>query len=344
MASPHQLARKADIQAWETELPSMPETRWCRLAMTPIDPAETAASLAAAEDLGAALVRNLRAMGHLADTRIQGSVAADTHIRDVSDVDLLVLSHKAMTADPFSLFKLLGGVGSDVTLAQAEKELGKLRRALDVMVTNLFGADRVVITGAKAVRVTAYGNERPIDVVAAGWYDSTSHDPDDPDASRGVRVFDRQVQATSLGWPFRQLNLIAARDAESAGGLRRAIRLCKHLAAEAAEEGEAPGLSSFQITGLLYALEPDALRIGAAPELAILAGAQAWLAHLVEEPAAVDALVAPEGGRRLLPVAKDLAALANLSKRLTRLAFAVASEVDPVGEGDLSLRLRRAKL
>jgi hypothetical protein len=337
------LARRAVSEAWELRAAGKPSTQRMLGAMLATDAAETAASLAAATDLGNWLARALMAMGHPVECEIQGSVPADTHIRHYSDVDLLVLSRLATTSDPFSLRNLLGWIGIPPSAERSLQVLRRLRRALEAILRANHPA-AIDTSGSKAVRLAADAQGRPTDVVASHWHDTADYDRSGLRADRAVVIFDRQAQATIEGQPFRHLDLLAARDGLSEGGLKRAIRLCKHLKAEAAEEGIEIGLSSFQITGVMYGLEPDALRVGAEPELASLAGAQAWLAHLVESPATARALTAPGTGRPLLPKTHDLAALEIISRRLTELCEGVVEELDPDGTPPTATRLRRARL
>lgn len=336
-------ARKGVAEPWELRASGKPNTQRMLGAMLAIDAAETAASLAAATDLGNWLARALMAMGHPVECELQGSVPADTHIRDYSDVDLLVLSRLVTTSDPFALRNLLGWIGLPASADRSLQVLGRLRRALEAILSANYPA-AVDISGSKAVRLGADAQGRPTDVVPSHWHDTADYDRSGQRADRGVVIFDSRAQATIEGRPFRHLDLLAARDGLSEGGLKRAIRLCKHLKAEAAEEGVGIGLSSFQITGVMYNLEPDALRVGAEPELASLAGAQAWLAHLVKSPATAGALSAPGTGRPLLPKTHDLAALEILSRRLTDLAEGVLEELDPDGTPLTAARLRTARL
>jgi len=322
------VARTAVAEPWEVRASGKPNTQLALGAMLPVDASETAASLAAATDLGALLARALVAMGHHADCEMQGSVPADIHIRNYSDVDLLLLSRQVTTCDPFALRSLLGMIGKPVTAERSLQVLNRLRRALEAFMSANYPG-RIDISGSKSMRLGADAEGHPIDVVPSHWHDTADYDRSGLRTDRGVVILDSRAQSTIEGMPFRLISLLAERDGLSGGGLKRAIRLCKHLKAEAAEEGVVIGLSSYQITGLLYWLEPDALRAGAAPELASLAGAQAWLSYLVDSPMAASALTDPRSGRLLLPEARDLAAVWSLSERLTALSERVIEELDP---------------
>lgn len=291
-----------------------------------------------------------RAVGARADVdgtpvrvRDQGSVQADNHIREYSDVDLLILSRLATSSEPFLLHNVLGWIGLPASADRSFQVLVRLRRAPEAILSANRAA-AVDISGSKAMRLSVDAEGRLSDVVPSPWHDTAGYDRSGRRADRGVLIFDSQAQATIEGQPFRHLDLLAARDSLTEGGLKRAIRLCKHLNAEVAEEGIEIGLSSFQITRVMYGLEPDALRIGAEPELAGLAGAQAWLAHPVESPATARALTAPGTGPPLLPKTHDLAALEIISRRLTEISEGVVEELDPDGTPPTAPRLRRAQL
>src|SRR5581483_12009104 len=68
---------------------NQPNTRYALGAMQEVSPEYTRVSLETAQRVGRQLEQGLTSAGYHVDFRLQGSVPLNTHIRGVSDVDLL---------------------------------------------------------------------------------------------------------------------------------------------------------------------------------------------------------------------------------------------------------------
>jgi hypothetical protein len=127
---------------------------------------------------------------------------------------------------------------------------------------------------------------------------------------------------------FRHIKRIGEHDELSFRGLKKAIRLCKNVKADAAEEGRIISLPSFDIAAAMWHANLGALRLGASNELAILAETQRHLDALARNHTEAQRLLVPDGSRQIFDTAAKLGALNELSIEIDDLAEEVAKEQD----------------
>jgi hypothetical protein len=189
---------------------------------------------------------------------------------------------------------------------------------------------------------------RPVDVVPSNWYDTVDYQMTGAEVDRGVQILDKDVPERVLNMPFRHIQRINQRDSESLGGLKKAIRLCKNVKADAIDEGTKINLPSFDIASALWHADLGALTVGVANELAILAEATRFIDHLACRPAYAATLKVPDGSRAIFDSSAKLEALTQLSLELDDLAERVIREQARLAEGvrltadQLGEALRRA--
>ena len=181
-------------------------------------------------------------------------------------------------------------------------------------------------TNAKAIKLSGGSLARPVDVVPAVWWDTVQYQLSGLEHDRGVSIYHKFENRTIDNLPFLHIKRVADQDALTLGGLRKAIRLCKNVKADAEEDGPKIGLSSYEIAGLLYHADLAALRYGSVWELSILAEAQRHLDWCYANPAQAQALMTPDGSRRILDTADKSSALLRLSSELDTLLTQVAKE------------------
>lgn len=105
-----------------------------------------------------------------------------------------------------------------------------------------------------------------------------------------------------------------------------AIRLCKNVKADAAEDGKQIALPSFDIAATMYHADLAALTVGAGYELAVLAETQRHLDRLARDHEHARSLIVPDGSRRVLDTVEKHRALISLSLEVDELARQVAAE------------------
>lgn len=139
-------------------------------------------------------------------------------------------------------------------------------------------------------------------------------------------ILNKKVPETIDNLPFLHIKRIGDLDDSVLGGLRKAIRLCKNVKADANDEGNGIALPSFDIAATMYHADLDALRSGAIYELAILAETQRHLDALACNLAHAGTLTVPDGSRRIFDTGEKLEGLVKLSVEIDDLAREVTKE------------------
>jgi len=165
-----------------------------------------------------------------------------------------------------------------------------------------------------------------VDIVPSNWFDTEEYQRSGDEADRGVEILDKYKPERIKNRPFKHIQLLNLGDAASSGGLKKAIRLCKNVKADAIEEGTQIDLSSFDIASTLWHADRAALTVGVANELAILAEATRHLDDLSRRPDYARTLTVPDGSRVIFDTDKKQEALLLLSLELDDLSERVSRE------------------
>lgn len=309
---------------YERRQAGRPHTRYALGAMAEVDATYTRMSLETAGRVEAQLDRRLPPHGLAVAFRLQGSVPLNVHIRGVSDVDLLVIATRSLFLDRLGVRAQRG------YYPPAEIEpidlLASLRRHSEDELTIAYPAADVDRSPPKAIKLSGGSLPRPVDVVPAVWWDTAAYQASGNETDRGVSIYHKADRRSIDNLPFLHIQRIDERDRHAYGGLRKAIRLCKNVKADAEADGRAIDLSSYDIAGLLYHADLNVLRAGLVNELVILAEAQRHLDWCYRNQAASTALTAPDGSRAILDTPERIEGLFRLSVRLDELAKEVAKE------------------
>lgn len=318
------LRKQALGEAYERRATGKPFTRYALGAMQEVDPDYTRISVETATRVQNQLERRLSADGLNTTYRLQGSVPLNVHIRGVSDVDLLAIETGSLYYATAGMRALRG----DYPPARRDPivVLADLRQKSEQALEVAYPAVDVDKANAKAIKLSGGSLARPVDVVPAVWWDTVQYQTSGFEHDRGVSIYHKFDNRTIDNLPFLHIKRVSDQDALTWGGLRKAIRLCKNVKADAEEDGPEIGLSSYEIAGLLYHADLTALLNGVAWELGILAEAQRHLDWCYRNPAQAGALITPDGSRRILDTEEKSAALLRLSSELDRLLVQVARE------------------
>ncbi|MGH7484714.1 MAG: hypothetical protein ACREMY_03790 [bacterium] len=300
-------------------------------AMQEVGADYTRICLETATRVGEQLNTRLTALGHQVAFRLQGSVPLNTHIRGVSDVDLLSLDTNYYTYD-LAGARNRAGLYINPTPLTSVSVLSTLRRRAERALASAYPAATVDTSGSKAITISGGSLARPVDVVPSHWHDTSGYQASGQEKDRGVRVLDKTVPVAIDNLPFLHIHRISERDGLALGGLKKAIRLCKSIKNDV-EEGEHRqiDLSSYDIASILYHANVAALLAGYTHELAILAEAQRYLDWLYHHKTDAEQLIVPDGSRRIFDTPERWASLLTLSCELDDLVKEVANELNPVG-------------
>jgi hypothetical protein len=318
------LAKRYDRERWQTRASDgQPNTRYALGSMQEVGETYTRKSMETATRVGNQLLSGLTAAGHSVEFRLQGSVPLNVHIRGVSDVDLLNLDTNFLTYNST-------GTGTYVPAAASKTSysiISALRTASESVLKSRFPAATVDTSGAKAIKISGGSLARSVDVVPCHWHDTIEYQKMRNERDRAVTLLDRKLARTFDNLPFLHIAHIHSRDREAAAGcLKKAIRLCKNVKADAEEEGRSVALSSFDIAAVMYHADMAALREGQFFELAILTETQRWLDYLYRNQALASTLRVPDLTRQIFDSPEKLNGLLLLSVEMDDLAREVAKE------------------
>ena len=296
-------------------------TRYAIGAMQAVSDTYTRVSLDTADRVASQLRDRLATSGIDAEFRLQGSVPLDVHIRRVSDVDLLTVETSML------IYKEQGATaqrgGYIPTTKTSVGVLNHLRTQIEADLEAAFPAAAVDKTGAKAVKISGGSLPRSVDVVPAHWIDSIEYQASGREVDRGVMIYNTKTGRTIENFPFLHIERIGLRCGFVGGGLRKAIRLCKNLKADADRDISLP---SFDIASTMYHADMNALRFGQYYDLAVLAEAQRILDVLARDFGFAKTLLVPDGSRAIFDTKEKLNGLVNLSFEMDELLSHVYEE------------------
>jgi len=201
--------------------------------------------------------------------RYQGSVMTNTHIKGVSDIDLLVISDKFYSYDSQGIGAILESTArqskfSSTSIQKMENEkasssysgnsiddLKKLRLDSETALIAVYSICDT--TKPKAIKIKNLSLNREVDVVIANWYDGVSSIINDKGEYRGVQVYDKSTNSKgSADYPFLSINRINERSSNTNGRLKKMIRFLKNLKAFSQVDID---ISSFDINAICYDID-----------------------------------------------------------------------------------------
>lgn len=330
--SAQQILAKSQIsESYSKRAPVLRNTRYALGAMQAVDSDYTDVSIEEARRVSEKLGLGLIKLGLKVQYRLQGSVACDIHIRGVSDVDLLVLEDRYIRYDRTGVRAIRGAFNAPVAY-DTLTALIELRQHSEKILAHAYPAAKVDTSGNKAINLSGGSLRRPVDVVPSNWFDTKDFQLSGVEADRGVEILNKSVPTRLLNMPFKHIQLINKNNSQSLGGLKKAIRLCKNVKADAIEEGAEIHLSSFDIASALWHANLPALTVDVTNELAILWEVTRFLDFLVRMPAYAATLKVPDGSRAVFDEPSKHQALTQLSFEMSDLAEKVGREQGMLSE------------
>ncbi len=322
------MAKALALEDYERRASDRPNTRYALGAMQEVDVTGTRISLETAERVGKQLKAGIEAKGCAVEFRLQGSVPLNVHIKGYSDVDLLCLENTILTYNPAGVRALRGEYSS--TTRTSLGSLLQLRNDCEEVLSKAYWSAKVDTKGGKAINLSGGSLARPVDVVPSHWNDTASFQLSGNEVERAVTILDKNVPTTVQNLPFLHIDRVKTRCESTFGGLRKAIRMCKNIRADAEEdEGKKIPLPSFDIAALMYHANTTPLTFGYIHELAILAEAQRHFDFLYHNVEHAKTLLVPDGSRVVLNTTEKVEAMKALSVELDTLVREVAKEHAP---------------
>lgn len=316
------LRKSAMQESWQRRASNQPYTRYALGSMQAVDAAYTQKSRDEAERVA----KQLReALPMPVETRLQGSVPLDVHVRGVSDVDLLVLRTDFLTYVTYGA-RARAGHYIVPTVQTSLSALTALRRESEDLLKRRYWGANVDCSGGKCIALSGGGFERPVDVVPSHWSDTFAYQSSGAEHDRGVTILNKKVPEALDNLPFTHIKRVHDRDTAYYGGLKKAIRLVKNVKNDATAETTAAKLPSFDIAALMYHADETALKAGYVNELYILREAQRFCDWCYRNKDEAGKLMTPDGLRPVLNSKSKREGLLIISSELDDLAKQVARE------------------
>jgi hypothetical protein len=187
-------------------------------------------------------LNDLRDTGFNISFKFQGSTTNNTHIKQHSDIDLLVLQENF----------LFNSSSSSAYQGDWKREQAALRQSCYEKLKNIYYTATVDNSGKFAVSIIGGSLKRKIDVVPACWdmqkYQSSPYN----EALKGVRVYTKNCDDCNVNYPFLNNKLIEEKDNRCLGNYRKAVRLLKTLRSDSSRQID---ISSYDIVALLYHMD-----------------------------------------------------------------------------------------
>lgn len=320
-ASNDALKNRAFVESFEHRTQNK-ATKYALGAMQEVDRRSTEISHEEALKVENALSERLTKHGLKPLFRLQGSVPMNTHIRGVSDVDLLEIHGRFFTyARGGVAAASYGGTGPGVSVVQ---EVLNMRSISEDELNTHFWAATVDRTNAKSIQLSDGGFRRKVDVVPSNWFDSADYQLHKNEIFRGVTVVDKFTRETTDNYPFLFAHHIDQKGQATNDGAKMAIRLLKNLKSDSDDDIE---LSSYDIASLMFHCPEHLILRQVARDLSILSGTESWLSSLCEARQFTEGLMTPDGTRKIVDKPGKWEGLGLLSRNLTDLSREVDREI-----------------
>lgn len=182
---------------------------------------------------------DLKNEGYNISFKFQGSTTNNTHIKQHSDIDLLVLQENFIFDSSLKI----------PYRGDWKKEQTSLRQSCYEKLKTIYYAANVNNSGKFAISITGGSLRRKIDVVPVCW-DLNKYKVDE--TMKGIKVFTQNCDDCNINYPFLNNKLIEEKDKNCYGNYRKAVRLLKTLKTDSEKNIE---ISSYDLVALLYHMD-----------------------------------------------------------------------------------------
>jgi hypothetical protein len=217
--------------------------------------------------------------------KFQGSTTNNTHIKQHSDIDLLVLQENF----------LFNSSSTSPYHGDWRKEQASLRQSCYEKLKNIYYTATVDNNGKFAISITGGSLKRKIDVVPACWdmqkYQSNLYN----ESFKGIRVHTKKCDDFNVNYPFLNNKLIDEKDNRCSGNYRKAVRLLKTLRSDSSRQID---ISSYDIVALLYHMDNSNYYVNS-QYLALVKNITSYLVNLTQNVSKFYYLEVPDGTRKI---------------------------------------------
>lgn len=295
-------------------------------SMEPILPAYTENTYKACEKVQNHLKPGLNEKGIEVEFRYQGSVPTNTHIKNYSDIDLLVINKAFHTLEPPQqpAFPFKG---------EPVDELKTMRKHIFTILDSVYSTAEIDDEGSKALNISGGSLNRSIDIISANWFHSLKYSETNNSVHRGVNILDRDKNRRITNYPFLHIFHIDNKDAQTNGSLKRLIRFVKTLKADAKLEGRDINISSYDIASLIYRMENVSLLVPEHKPLLLLQNCNRYFLEIINNSTFRDNLYTPNGTRKIFcDEGAKLEEFKKFQNELNDIIQDVLSDIKPLFE------------
>ncbi|NNB51439.1 hypothetical protein [Pseudomonas fragi] len=297
-------------------------------AMTAVEQKYTEISIKEGERVAASLARDLDGQEFKVDTRLQGSVGLDVHIKGYSDVDMLVLVKDTILVQTPQI------VPNSYIDALDQRPMpsivGDLRARAEIILTNNFPKVDVNVNGAKSISLEGGSLARKVDIVPAAWYHTVDFQSSRLDHHIAVKIYNKHESSLFVNYPFLNRKKINDADDMVDGNLKRIVRLMKTLQSDAVGQAKESikNINSFDVLSIAYDMRSQ-LFIPSYRQLGLVEILRARLEYLLEDEAYRKNMDTPDLTRKVFDNDNKLEALAWLFIDCNDLADSLVKEINP---------------
>lgn len=310
-------------------------------AMAAVDYRSTQISVDEGKRVANTLVGLLDTVGIRTEMKLQGSVALDIHIEGHSDVDMLILKSDIILVQTPKIDGSACFAGDSRPMPDIIREL---REQSEIKLTSRYHQADVNCSGNKSISVSGGSLRRKVDIVPACWYHSHEYQRSKQEHHIGVKIYHKGEHILVGNQPFLHMKLVNERDLFFEGNLKKIVRLMKNLIADMPDYKKrvTKKLTSYDITAIGYDMNkqldcPSYFSLGLVEKL------RTHLTLLDTVGSLRDAILVPDGSRKVFDSDDKVEALKILTSEVTDLAIAIYSSISPsvVGLYDSSLLVQK---
>lgn len=296
--------------------------QYALVSMQEVDSKYTAISFREADRVAKQLDTGFQRNGKFVMIELQGSLPLNVHLRRVSDVDMLILPKNFFVYDA-------NGVAASSYIPSTSNtvlEITSLRSESCRVLRSAYSAATVDDSGAKCITMSEGSLQREIDIVPSVLYKTEAYQRSGSDNDLGVKIYDKKKSILVSNFPFKVRALINAKDAQTGGGCKKAIRLLKNMKEDA---DSTISLSSFDLMSLVFAMKNSELVHQSYYEGKIISSVQSWFSQLTHNEGYLRTLYVVDGSRKIVQSATDIAGVRQMSEELDMLVLRIARELQP---------------
>jgi hypothetical protein len=264
-------------------------TRYAFGAMEPVDQNYTRITYEQGERIQNQLSKAFEKCGIECDFDYQGSVPCDIHIKAHSDIDMLAITRRFINLERPQV-PIYPYTGNPV------EDLREIRTGASECLKAAFPTATIDTSGRKSISIEGGSLSRKVDIVPANWFDTNTYKQTREKRDRGVMILDHKRGAQLENYPFLHIERVKTRDHETAGGLRKIVRLMKSLKYDSENHIK---LTSYDIVGIAYAIPTSTLIAPRELQLSLLYRLKQFLDHLAGDEHLRNSIQVPDGTRKV---------------------------------------------